>query len=630
MARTAAADDKIEFTLPTSATRITKEALPPDLANASTVELGRRHLAGNGIAAHRARKNGKAAKWASGRAGDGTPTWVCPKCGLTHGQSTCPALCTGCGEHGDPKQALGDDLPAHAAAACEPGKLVGTVPGSGAPEEAIAWLWVKDIAPHPENPRKHFDREKLEELAASFKKVGVINPLTVRAMGHDFYQLVAGERRWRAAVIAKLATVPCRIVDITDEEAYEVMIRENLDREDLDEIEKARSYQLGLEKCGLTQEAFAKRFQKSQEHVSNTIRLLQLPEAWQSRLIQRQITATHARELLAWLDLPKVLEKVEKRFDAKNVPSAVEFRRLLIEAAHESSRSMVYSKYCYGNSFCFFKPTPTQKKQLDIREVPRSYGGKERRAFNTRLWAELQIAAKNRKKAKESQDVAKRNDAGDSGKDGGKAAARQAAQRKREDFLQRLWLYKRNWIAAQIGERLDPDQTTLIHKTALVMLMSSEDGPFQDDRTWKSIDLKYDRWDGDGNAAQVAPMTPQAADAALYRVVRTYLSQQQEESHDDPVPAAFLGSVAKTLHIDLSRAWQPDVSFLSLLDEEQLSELVEQWPDAPASPVGVPDEILAAWPKGFVPDDLLWVDERGQIKRPKGAAKPRKKAKARA
>jgi ParB/RepB/Spo0J family partition protein len=491
--------------------------------------------------------------------------------------------------------------------------------------EAILYLQVKDIDAHPDNPRKHFDQAGLEELAAGFKNVGVINALTVRRLGHVF-QLVAGERRWRAAKIAGLKTVPCRIVDITDEEAYEVMIRENLDREDLDEIEKARSYKLGLEKCGLSQEAFAKRYKKSQEHVSNTIRLLALPEAWQQRLIQRQITATHARELLAWVDTPAVLDKVGKRFDPKDVPSTVDFRRQILDAVRDASRDMTYCNYDYGNG-CRFKPTPAQAKELDIRDVPQSWGGKCRRAFNTKLWAELQGAAKKRREEKQAKE-------GKGSPQGGRRSATpaEAAKRARVNFLQSLWRYKRNWLAARIGERLQPSQYLIVARTSLLMLMD-ESGTGSDRSFWQAVGLKHD-WDADKNAATVAALNLAQASDFLFEAVKIWLSQPNESGYHEPVPPAWLGSVAQALKIDLARDWKPDAAFLALYDEKGLLELPDGFDEDSAAAFDAakdkPGAVLANWPAGYVPHELLWVNEDGEIKRPKGASPKAAKKKAKA
>ncbi|GGM92660.1 chromosome partitioning protein ParB [Thermus composti] len=152
------------------------------------------------------------------------------------------------------------------------------------------------IRPNPHQPRKRFSPEALEELAQSIREKGLLQPLLVRPKGEG-YELVAGERRYRAAQMAGLQEVPALVRDLSDREALELALVENLQREDLSPLEEARGYQALLE-MGLTQEEVAKRVGKARSTVANALRLLQLPLEVQEALEAGAITAGHARALL--------------------------------------------------------------------------------------------------------------------------------------------------------------------------------------------------------------------------------------------------------------------------------------------------------------------------------------------
>jgi ParB family chromosome partitioning protein len=158
------------------------------------------------------------------------------------------------------------------------------------------------IEPNPHQPRQHFDEESLVELAASIREVGVLQPVLLRPVEPGRYQLIAGERRWRAARRAGLDTIPA-IIRITDELAsVEQALVENLHRQDLAPLEEAAAYQQLIEDFGLTHEQLAIRVGKSRAAVSNTIRLFQLPAAVQHLLATGKLSAGHARALLGTPD----------------------------------------------------------------------------------------------------------------------------------------------------------------------------------------------------------------------------------------------------------------------------------------------------------------------------------------
>ncbi len=172
------------------------------------------------------------------------------------------------------------------------------IPGAAIGDnEEILEVLPQEIEANPYQPRQIFDDEKIQDLAASMKEHGVIQPLIVRRLGSR-YQLVAGERRLRAAMMAGLEKVPVVVRDMTDREAMEISLVENLQREDLGPIEEAEAYQRLSDEFGLTQEQIAKRVGKSRPDVTNTLRLLKLEDEVKELINQGKISGSHGRALV--------------------------------------------------------------------------------------------------------------------------------------------------------------------------------------------------------------------------------------------------------------------------------------------------------------------------------------------
>lgn len=157
---------------------------------------------------------------------------------------------------------------------------------------------IEAIEANPWQPRNDFDQELLEELAASIRSVGIVQPLTLRHIDEQRFQIIAGERRFRAAKIAGLQTVPAYIRDAEDDAMLELALIENLQRSDLNPIEEALSYQRLIDECHYTQEAMADRVGKKRSTVTNYLRLLRLPAEIQAGLRERKITMGHARAII--------------------------------------------------------------------------------------------------------------------------------------------------------------------------------------------------------------------------------------------------------------------------------------------------------------------------------------------
>lgn len=160
-------------------------------------------------------------------------------------------------------------------------------------------LPISQVEPGLNQPRKRFDPETLAELADSIRIHGIIQPLTVRRLSTGYYQIIAGERRWRAAKDAGLSEVPVVIIEADDKKVMEIGLIENLQREDLNPVEEAQGYQTLMEEYGLTQEQVAQQMGKSRPAITNTLRLLALPEDLLELVAQDQLSAGHARALLA-------------------------------------------------------------------------------------------------------------------------------------------------------------------------------------------------------------------------------------------------------------------------------------------------------------------------------------------
>lgn len=175
-------------------------------------------------------------------------------------------------------------------------------------------LPIERVQPNPDQPRREFVPEALEQLAQSIRQKGIVQPLIVRALGDGGqFEIVAGERRWRAAQIAGLHEVPVVVREFTDVEVLEIAIIENIQREDLNPIEEAMAYRQLIERFGHTQEKLAEALSRSRTHVTNLLRLLTLPDSVQEKLRRGDLTAGHARALVSTPDPAALAAQVVRR-----------------------------------------------------------------------------------------------------------------------------------------------------------------------------------------------------------------------------------------------------------------------------------------------------------------------------
>lgn len=195
------------------------------------------------------------------------------------------------------------------------GKGLGSLFGDEVPQEnTVSRLNVREIEPNPAQPRRDFDQVSLAELAESIRQNGVISPIAVRR-SENGYQIVAGERRWRACRLAGLDQIPALIVEADDQLAFEMAMIENLQREDLNPMEEAEGYRELMERFGATQESIAERVGKSRPAVANALRLLTLPEQLVDLVRSGKLSQGHARTLLGLSDRQTMVEAAQMVLD---------------------------------------------------------------------------------------------------------------------------------------------------------------------------------------------------------------------------------------------------------------------------------------------------------------------------
>ncbi len=223
------------------------------------------------------------------------------------------------------------------------------IEGSEANKEDINFIDIDEIAPNESQPRKTFNKEKLEELARSIKTHGVIQPIVVRKQG-SHYEVVAGERRWRAARIAGLSEVPCIVRELTDEQNMLVAIIENVQREDLNPIEEARGIRAMIEDYELTQDEVAKAVSKSRPYITNALRMLKLPDAVLDMVSAGKLSAGHARAILS-----------AKEEEQTEIAKHVETKGLSVREAEKLSKK--------GLSFDRKKPGKHPTKNAAVKQI---------------------------------------------------------------------------------------------------------------------------------------------------------------------------------------------------------------------------------------------------------------------
>lgn len=427
------------------------------------------------------------------------------------------------------------------------------------------------IDPSPTNPRQHFDEEKLEQLAESIRSEGIVEPLIVRRQDQRF-ELVAGERRWRAAKLAGLVTVPAIVRTLSDSQALVIQVIENLQRDNLSAIEEAQGFERLLQPldrggAGYSQTKLAEELGCTQAHISNRVRLLELPKDWQQRVITGEIPPTHARSLVPWIKFPQVLKEVAADLKRDGVGSAEQFDETLRFALRLCSCSMTQGEYCYAirKTIPVFTPTDEQREQLQIVAVPTVHGKQtEERAFNMKLWKQLQ--------EKFTKEYIAQHDKRDDRKAKAKAAqpekltpAQQKAKENKlaEQFARRLDEWRADWYRSIIAEKLTA-KSWVTQKLALYFIAGGTDVPEMKYRD-RTEDLeeavqpkgrrspygatKDELWSmlSEPDAKQLPEIT--------VRLLRRWLVDAEEQQPVNYVPLAVLQGVLTDLQVDLAAEW---------------------------------------------------------------------------
>ncbi len=247
---------------------------------------------------------------------------------------------------------------------------------------AVLEVNVDKLEPNPYQPRQNMDDESLEELTLSIETHGIVQPVVVRRTDDpDVYQIIAGERRWRAARRAGLQTIPCIIQDADDEKTLELALVENLQREDLGPLETAHALQYLIQEFGLTQEQIAEQLGRSRSAIANTLRLLELPQPIKEALAEGRITQGHARALLALADEPERMMAVFARVEEEGL--TVRDTEALVKRAEETDEIEEEA----GESIAPPTPQPTDPHIEEVKRrlrdrlgtkvtiLPRSKGG---------------------------------------------------------------------------------------------------------------------------------------------------------------------------------------------------------------------------------------------------------------
>ncbi len=461
---------------------------------------------------------------------------------------------------------------------------------------------IGNLKPSKTNTRTTFETEDLTKLAASIKQHGVLQPLVVRVCADDAdcFEIIAGERRFRAAKQAKLKLISCRIVQCDDVEAVEIQATENLDRVDLNPIEEAYTWQSLLDVTGLTQAKLAARYKRSQAHIANRLRLIKLPEEWQQKIVDEEIPATFGRDLVSWVKYPQVLEALpneiqnaKERWSDDHEMTMPDFRDALEEALYGASVSLRDAEFSF---------TDELREQLQVEKVDDGHYGE--RAFNVELFEKLQAEAKtDQKKFMESKGGGKSKPGSgtlfDLDEEGGVvtrevrmpeqieadiAHAEKEGQKKRKELLDRKYAdWKCAWYQEAIGQQLDHRKPSdgFLFKLLLFYSVTTDFGinDFRGSRLAESVktwggkirgeryQFRANAWEGIGS---IQAAGKELAATTLAGYVRIPIEHSAFSHYQ-------IGEIAKELAIDIEDEWKLTEDFLQLHTKPQLLDLAREW-----------------------------------------------------
>lgn len=343
------------------------------------------------------------------------------------------------------------------------------------PESETKTIPIGRIDRSPTNPRKHFDEGKLAELADSIRQVGLLQPILVRPKLHR-WEIVAGERRWRAAQLAQLEQIECKVRWLDDWQVLKVQWTENAERDDINEIDEAKHFQRMLDaRHDLTQQQLADELGTSQGQIANRLRLLELPEEWQQRVISQEITATHARELVPFVRHTEALDALAEDIKRDGTPGSIkQFREALEELVSDHGVEMAGAEW---DSAAFDRVswrvplTAEEREAWGVVEV-KTYRGKVLVAIPCDEAKAAAEKARQYRIDEARKKAEKRNKRAAAGKPGESPAASQ--KRSEEQFAKRLGAWKTDWLRVLCAERLkEKDNDRIADMFFMAMILES-------------------------------------------------------------------------------------------------------------------------------------------------------------
>lgn len=456
------------------------------------------------------------------------------------------------------------------------------------PKDETVDLELAAINPSPDNPRKRF--EGLEELAKSLQKDGQLQEIVVYPTGNGIYEIVGGERRYRAAKIAKWKTIRARVLNITPEEAIEKRGIENYERKQFTPFEEARWMEQMKDAAGYTQKALANKLECTQGKIGNTLGLLKLPEEWEDIAVDQQISPTCLRHLVPWAHRHNVLDGVAmaaREFDQP--PTVDDFRRTIAAVVKQQSRPMDADW-----SGPLFKVTDELREELDIEEVENRWGSKESRAFNVKLWEKHQRDAKKKERDKQKAREQK----------AGKPDSKEP-ETPNSGELKQLWAqWWRHTLADRLEGKLTKAKQAVVLQLGFAIAVENPDFIESLGDYWPDLPLaSYEE-----NAKDIAKFPfdkfqteIHAACVSVLRDDKAWKTFWREETRGLETCRAF----SEIFDIDPARDWSPEYEWLELLSIEQLRRL-------PAAQL-VDPEFLHSLAKADLIERLIenWPDGRG-------------------
>lgn len=433
----------------------------------------------------------------------------------------------------------------------------------------------RQIYPSPYQTRKRFDDDAMNTLAESLRTHGQLQNLIVRKVG-DRYELIGGERRWRAGTIV-MPVMRCLVIEADDDQARELVIIENLERENVSAIEEAAGFQQLIEAGQYTQKTLAERLHRDPSFISNRIRLLSLPEEWRSLILNGELLPTQARLLVPWAERPAVLESIRKRLDNIITPdndaeedplrivdiSCDDFEDIISAAAVPLSRNMQVG-YWDGPKF---EVTDEIRAELDIADVPQ-FNGKQPRAFNVELWDRLQDEALQMSRAKrksqfdpndQDQDDLDTDDSDDTEAEG-------TVSRLQEYHLTR---FMARHVSSVLAGHIKADTTGV--RTFLMAM--ADDGGYAF-LNWIGESQQLDENDLLDDAGAWKALAVINQKNVLTQMALFLQERLADSANGQILSLEQLLLVCRDMQLDPVAKWVPDAELLDLCSDDQLREML--------------------------------------------------------